>query len=206
MLNIDITGPYGYEVSVTTEPAGLELAVKRGGIRHVIVCGHSDCKAINTLYRLHKCPSDFDPNSPMDHWLRRHGYTSLQKLEKRLSDKSAGPLKFISDNPAFRWVWSKLFGLFKMSDCSFEAIIDEEDKWNAEDKLSQINVLQQLENCATHGFLKEFLDKKEVDLHAMWFDIFAGEMYLFSKPRRKFIVVNEETVDELEKEVNKHKA
>ena len=38
-------GSAGYEVSVTTEPAALELAVKRGGINHVIVCGHSDCKA-----------------------------------------------------------------------------------------------------------------------------------------------------------------
>uniref|UniRef100_A0A8R1EGB3 Carbonic anhydrase n=2 Tax=Caenorhabditis japonica TaxID=281687 RepID=A0A8R1EGB3_CAEJA len=37
-------GPSGYEVSVTTEPAALELAVKRGKINHVIVCGHSDCK------------------------------------------------------------------------------------------------------------------------------------------------------------------
>lgn len=32
------------EISVATEPAALELAVTRGGIRHIIVCGHSDCK------------------------------------------------------------------------------------------------------------------------------------------------------------------
>ena len=42
-------GPAGYEVSVTTEPAALELAVKRGKINHVIVCGHSDCK-VSTLH------------------------------------------------------------------------------------------------------------------------------------------------------------
>ncbi len=44
-LMIADSGASGYEVSVTTEPAALELAVKRGGIKHVIVCGHSDCKA-----------------------------------------------------------------------------------------------------------------------------------------------------------------
>ena len=38
------------EVSVTTEPAALELAVKRGGIRHVVVCGHSDCKVGKKRY------------------------------------------------------------------------------------------------------------------------------------------------------------
>jgi carbonic anhydrase len=60
------------ENQVTTEPAALELAVKRGGIQHVIVCGHSDCKAINTLFNLHKYPDVFDPSSPMDNWLRKH--------------------------------------------------------------------------------------------------------------------------------------
>ncbi|VDO63723.1 unnamed protein product [Heligmosomoides polygyrus] len=183
-------GPAGYEVSVTTEPAALELAVKRGHIHHVIVCGHSDCKAINTLYNLHKCPKTFDPQSPMDHWLRRHGFTSLKRLEERLADKTAAPLKFVSDNPVF----------------NFEAIIDKEDKLNVEDKLSQINTLQQLENIASHGFITEFLEKKTVDLHAMWFDIFAGEMYLFSKPQKEFVLIDEGSVDELEKQIMKHVA
>ncbi|VDM83354.1 unnamed protein product [Strongylus vulgaris] len=56
--------------------------------------------------------------------------------------------------------------------------------------------------CCAMRYLTDFLEKKAVDLHAMWFDIFAGEMYLFSKPRRKFIIVDESTVDQLEKEVN----
>ncbi|WKY04636.1 hypothetical protein Q1695_005556 [Nippostrongylus brasiliensis] len=178
-------GPSGYEVSVTTEPAALELAVTRGHIHHVIVCGHSDCKAINTLYNLHKHPKSFDPQSPMDHWLRRHGFTSLKRLEERLADPSAKPLKFVSDNPNF----------------NFEAIIDPDNKWGVEDKLSQINTLQQLENIASHGFMAEFLEKKTVDIHAMWFDIFAGEMYMFSKPHSQFVLVDEETVGQLEKEI-----
>lgn len=130
-------GSFGYEVSITTEPAALELAVKRGHINHVIVCGHSDCKAINALYSIHKSPKSFDPHSPMDHWLRRHGFTSIKKLEEHLADKSAKPLKFVSNNQVF----------------SFEALIDCDDKWGVEDKLSQINTLQQLENIASHGFI-----------------------------------------------------
>ncbi|KAK6033838.1 carbonate dehydratase, partial [Cooperia oncophora] len=149
-------GPTGYEVSVTTEPAALELAVKRGHINHVIVCGHSDCKAINALYNLHKCPKSFDPQSPMDHWLRRHGYASLQKLEERLSDTES-PLEFVADVPGFGLVFDSNGVRFMISNLliyySFEAIIDPENKWGVEDKLSQINTLQQLENIASHGFI-----------------------------------------------------
>lgn len=52
-LLILFKGPAGFEVSVTTEPAALELAVKRGKIKHVIVCGHSDCK-VNTGFNVFK--------------------------------------------------------------------------------------------------------------------------------------------------------
>lgn len=36
----------------TTEPAALELGCIVNDIRHIIVCGHSDCKAMNLLYQL----------------------------------------------------------------------------------------------------------------------------------------------------------
>lgn len=34
------------------EPAALELGCVVNDIRHIIVCGHSDCKAMNLLYAL----------------------------------------------------------------------------------------------------------------------------------------------------------
>lgn len=34
------------------EPAALELGCVVNNIRHIIVCGHSDCKAMNLLYTL----------------------------------------------------------------------------------------------------------------------------------------------------------
>ncbi|KAG5896824.1 hypothetical protein JTB14_032065 [Gonioctena quinquepunctata] len=36
----------------TNEPAALELGCVVNDIRHIIVCGHSDCKAINLLLKL----------------------------------------------------------------------------------------------------------------------------------------------------------
>uniref|UniRef100_A0A914W044 Carbonic anhydrase n=1 Tax=Plectus sambesii TaxID=2011161 RepID=A0A914W044_9BILA len=179
-------GSFGYEVSVTTEPAALEMAVKRGGIKHVIVCGHSDCKAMNTLYGLHTCPDTFTPDSPMDLWLRRHGYSSLQKLTERLNASEPLLLKFIPNNPDF----------------AFESLIDPDNKIAVVDKLSQINTLQQLENIASHAVLKDFLSRRQVALHAMWFDIYTGDVYLFSRRMKQFVRIDEKTVGELVAEVS----
>lgn len=52
----------------------------------------------------------------------------------------------------------------------------------------------------------ELLEQKTVNLHAMWFDIYTGEMYLFSKPRRMFVLIDEDSVDMLKEEVEEHKA
>lgn len=78
---------------------------------------------MNTLYNLHKCPDTFRIDSPMDLWLRRHGFSSLQKLTERLESLTVLPLKFIPDNPDF----------------TFEALIDTENKFAVEDKLSQVS-------------------------------------------------------------------
>ncbi|KAF7639475.1 Carbonic anhydrase [Meloidogyne graminicola] len=172
------------EVSVTTEPAALELAIKRGNVCQVLVCGHSDCKAINTLYQLYNGRA-FDPESPMDHWLRHNGHLSIQKLEKLIkNEKSSKKLEFASEN-----------GLMK-----FKAKIDPENKYGVEDKLSQINTLQQLTNIASHEFLREHIEKRLVGLQAFWLDIFTGELYFFSRRQESFVPIDEENSASLLKE------
>lgn len=37
---------FGSQAASSAEPAALELAVVNYGIKHVAVCGHSDCKVI----------------------------------------------------------------------------------------------------------------------------------------------------------------
>uniref|UniRef100_A0A914HZV2 Carbonic anhydrase n=1 Tax=Globodera rostochiensis TaxID=31243 RepID=A0A914HZV2_GLORO len=178
-------GDSGGEVSVTTEPAALELAIRRGNVRRVVVCGHSDCKAINTLYDLyHGRP--FDAESPMDHWLRRNGHQSVQKLAQLLSNGTDGDaeLEFASEN-----------GLM-----TFRARIDRDGRLSAVDKLSQINTLQQLTNIASHEFLREYIVSKRVGLDAMWFDIFNGEIYIFSRKQKHFLPINESTSADLLRE------
>lgn len=128
-------------------------------MRQVVVCGHSDCKAINTLYQLyHGRP--FDPESPMDHWLRINGHPSVQKLAQLEAQGGRGELEFASENGLTR----------------FGARIDPEGRLGAEDRLSQINTLQQMTNIASHEFLREYIEQRRVSMHAMWFDIFRGEL------------------------------
>ena len=48
--------------STATEPAVLELACVMNQVKHVVICGHSDCKAVNLLYDIHT-----DPNYQVGH-------------------------------------------------------------------------------------------------------------------------------------------
>uniref|UniRef100_A0AAF5DL41 carbonic anhydrase n=1 Tax=Strongyloides stercoralis TaxID=6248 RepID=A0AAF5DL41_STRER len=75
--------------------------------------------------------------------------------------------------------------------------IDKENKLNIEDKLSQINTLQQVLNIASHEFMFDYMANNKVFIHAMWFDIYDGNMYLFSKPEQCFIKVDEKNTDQL---------
>ena len=37
---------FGSQVACSAEPAALEFAVVTHGVKHVAVCGHSDCKVV----------------------------------------------------------------------------------------------------------------------------------------------------------------
>lgn len=86
----------------------------------------------------------------------------------------------------------------------FVAYIDPDNKFNLEDKLSQINTLQQLQNIASYGFLKKRLEKHELHIHALWFDIYTGEIYYFSRGAKRFVLVEEDSFEKLLQEVKKY--
>ena len=54
-------------------------------VEHVVVCGHSDCKAINLLYSLSSDPDTRDSavaKGPLSSWITRHGASTMQEFEK----------------------------------------------------------------------------------------------------------------------------
>ncbi|XP_047107500.1 beta carbonic anhydrase 1 isoform X1 [Schistocerca piceifrons] len=215
------------EEVTTTEPAALELGCVINDIRHVIVCGHSDCKqrilqsamfpccvqdswqsctmldsdirdtqtcqlnAMNLLHRL-KC-EEFSSRdnrliSPLRAWLIAHANASLKKFEKLETGGFHQPLLFQAETPMRKFV----------------AYIDPDNKFSIEDKLSQVNCLQQLQNIASYGFLKKRLETHQLHIHALWFDIYTGDIYYFSRQNKRFVEINEHTVMGLIKEVNRY--
>ena len=86
----------------------------------------------------------------------------------------------------------------------FVAYIDPENKFCEEDKLSQINVLQQLQNISSYNFMKSSLSRGNVYIHALWFDIYSGDIYYFSRQQKTFVDVSDENIDKLMEEVERY--
>lgn len=83
----------------------------------------------------------------------------------------------------------------------FVAYIDPDKKFSIEDRLSQVNTLQQLQNIASYGFLKKRLENHQLHIHALWFDIYTGEIYYFSRGLKRFVIIDENNFEKLLKEV-----
>ncbi|XP_045472083.1 beta carbonic anhydrase 1 [Harmonia axyridis] len=175
----------------SNEPAALELGCVVNDIRHIIVCGHSDCKAINLLYKMQDSKFASQENrrlSPLRAWLSSHACTSLEKFQQLEIGDFTNPLIFQAETPMRKFV----------------AYIDPDNQFTLEDKLSQINTLQQLQNIASYGFLKKRLETHQLHIHALWFDIYTGEIYYFSRGAKKFVVIDEGNIEKLLDEVDNY--
>ncbi len=73
-----------------------------------------------------------------------------------------------------------------------ESKIKFDEGLSAEDRLSQCNVLQQIEHLKTYPIIKEKLRKKEVKIHGWWFEIPLGNVYAFDSKSKKFLIIDEE--------------
>lgn len=194
----------------TNEPAALELGCVVNDIKHVVVCGHSDCKAMNLLYKLQDAEFSslvckiflsrnlqtltfllFQNNrriSPLRAWLCTHACQSLEKFQQLQLTDFSKPLLFQAETPIRKFV----------------AYIDPDNKFAFEDKLSQVNTLQQMQNIASYGFLKKRLETNELHIHALWFDIYTGEVYYFSRGAKTFVVIDEDSIEKILDEVQRY--
>lgn len=175
----------------TNEPAALELGCVVNDIRHIIVCGHSDCKAMNLLHKLRDTEFASKDNrriSPLRAWLCAHAMSSLEKFQQLEVAGFHTPLIFQAETPLRKFV----------------AYIDPDDQFSIEDKLSQINCLQQVQNIASYGFLRKRLEANDLHIHALWFDIYSGDIFYFSRQAKRFVEINETSLDGLIKEVTKY--
>lgn len=159
--------------SPLSERAALELAISTG-VKDIAVCGHSDCKAMDCLYHMHNTTDKEKQDSEtswVSGWLRRYAQSSLTKFEK---------------------LGVPIDGSSKEKD-NLEIMFDKEKDLSDVDKLSQVNVLQQMQNIRSYRFVRNKIDEGSVQLYGLWFNIGEGEMLLYSKTRKRFVVINKET-------------
>ena len=61
-------------------------------------------------------------------------------------------------------------------------------------------MLQQIQNVSSYAFLHEKLEADRVHVNALWFDIYTGDLYMFSRTRERFVSITKETYEHLVKD------
>ncbi|CAM4768266.1 unnamed protein product [Rotaria magnacalcarata] len=159
----NLVPPYEYyqnNALVGGECAALELACSRNNVPVIAVFGHSDCKAMNLLYRIRNeiaIPS----SNPLEKWLKVHARGTVEQFKKL---ESSGD-----------YTKKLIFSSAQHHEDDFEAYIDPNNEFKHSDKLSQVNTLEQLQHFLSYPFLRERLNRKQLQVHALWTDIYKGE-------------------------------
>lgn len=58
-------------------------------------------------------------------------------------------------------------------------------------------------NVASYGFLKKRLETHDLHIHALWFDIYTGDIYFFSRGQKRFVPVDETSCDSIVEEIRR---
>lgn len=59
------------------------------------------------------------------------------------------------------------------------------------DRLSQANVLVQMEHIATYPIVREKVSNGKVEVHGAWLDVGTGDLHLFDRQQRRFCLLDE---------------
>lgn len=177
----------------SAEAAVLELCLSGANpVQDLIVCGHSDCKAMALLYDINtaavgesaqmayctpagcvaiEVPTD--STGLLASWISTHckrswqAYLMLEKVEFQV------PLRI------------------GKGEAAFDAYIDPDKKYSAKDRLSLINTLIQVENAMSYEIAKG------VNTHALFLDIDLARFLIFSRKQKQFIVLDDRNFNEL---------
>ena len=140
-------GRDGVSGSDESEAAAVEFALQKLGVSDIIVCGHSECGAMQALLTGRE---KVDPVH-LSSWLR-HGDAALSDLKKTTKINS---------------------------------------KLEPHNRLSQLNVLSQIENLKTYPIVEERLEKGKLRLHGWWFDLHHADVYAYEEEQDKFVLIDE---------------
>jgi carbonic anhydrase len=138
----------GVSTADESEAAAIEFALKYLNVTNIVICGHSECGAMQALLSGRQKVEAINFRA----WLR-HGDLSLTRMK---TDELKSDLP-----PAHR--------------------------------LSQLNVLQQIEHLKTFPIVQERLLNGTLTLHGWWFEVNRADVYAYEAPQNKFVLIDEET-------------
>lgn len=142
-------GVDGASTADESEAAAIEFALLNLNVNDMIICGHSECGAMQAL--INGRSKVTAPN--LNAWLR-HGEASLAKLPTFQSQSGS--------------------------------------KLTPHNALSQLNILQQLENLRSYPIVRERINQGRLRLHGWWFDLHEADVYAYDAEANQFSVFNED--------------
>ncbi len=146
-------GIHGLSTADESEAAAIEFALLTLGVKDIIVCGHSECGAMQALMQ----GRDKLKTPNLKAWLR-HGEKAVRVLNNHR--------EFAAEQLPHN-------------------------------RLSQLNVLQQIENLKSYPIVHEQLQAKKLRLHGWWFDLTNACVLNFDPAVGKFVEIDESNADEI---------
>lgn len=128
--------------------AALEFSIFSLNISDIIICGHSECGAMQALCE----HQDILCHRHLAAWLK-NGEEAVKKVKNG----------FVL-NPSL----------------------------SEHNNLSQVNVLQQMENVASYPFIQERLKAKSLRIHGWWFDIAQADVYCYEDSLNQFVLIDDD--------------
>jgi len=142
----------------TSALAAIEFSIFSLNVSDIIVCGHSECGAMQALAKgidTLSCPH-------LESWLK-YGEESLNRVRKG----------FVI-NPSL----------------------------SEHNKISQVNVLQQMQHISSYPFIRDRLERGQLRIHGWWFDIAQADIYCYEQDFNQFVLIDEKEAKLILKRLN----
>lgn len=149
----NIVPPYEKNTQPTadeSEAVAIEFALNHLNVSNIILCGHSECGAMQALVR----GRDKVETPRFQAWLR-HGDAALKMLDSTPHSS---------------------------------------EQLARHNRLSQLNVLRQVEHLKTYPVVQERLKNGQLTLHAWWFELSRADVYAYEEPSDQFVIIDETEV------------
>ena len=147
MRNIGNLIPPASSTHENSAAAVIEFSIFSLNVSDIVVCGHSECGAMQAIAQ----GIDKVSCCHLQSWLK-YGQESLSKNRKDLIL-----------NPSL----------------------------TRHNQISQVNVLLQMDHIMSYPFIRERVEKKQLQIHGWWFDIAHADVYCYEQNLNQFVLIDE---------------